>query len=70
LEGELAALESERDAIDRQLGSNATYGSSLAEQIADLHKRRAEIVLRLEVAESRWYEAQHALEAIDRASTS
>jgi ATP-binding cassette subfamily F protein 3 len=66
LEGELAALESERDAIDRKLGSNATYGSSLAEQIAALHKRRAEIELRLEVAEARWYEAQHAIEAIDR----
>jgi ATP-binding cassette subfamily F protein 3 len=67
LEGELAALESELNAIDRKLGSNATYESSLAEQIADLHKRRAEIELRLEVAEVRWYEAQHALEAIDRA---
>jgi ATP-binding cassette subfamily F protein 3 len=67
LEGELAALESERNAIDRKLGSNATYESSLAEQIADLHKRRAEIELRIEAAEARWYEAQHALEAIDRA---
>ena len=66
LENELAALESERDAIDDQLGSNATYGSSMAEQIATLHKRRAEVELRLGAAEERWYEAQHAIEEIDR----
>ncbi|MGH8663586.1 MAG: ATP-binding cassette domain-containing protein [Burkholderiales bacterium] len=66
LENEMGALGDETDAIDGRL-IEAASGSVDAGFIADLHKRRAEIATRVQIAEERWYELQDALSALEQA---
>ncbi len=63
LEEEMDALGCETQAIDRKL-IDAASGSLDAADIAAMHKRRAEIAARVQVAEERWYELQDALNAL------
>ena len=62
LEERIAGLERERDAIDHQLGSAATYEPGVQVEIERSHKRRGEIEKQLAAAEMRWYEVQQAIE--------
>jgi ATP-binding cassette subfamily F protein 3 len=65
LEDEMDVLGDETQAIDRKL-IEAASGSVDAGAIAAMHKRRAEIVARVQVAEERWYELQDALNTLEQ----
>jgi hypothetical protein len=59
-------LGGETETIDRRLIAAAS-GSADPGAIANLHKRRAEIVARVEAIEQRWYELHEALSTLEQA---
>ncbi len=64
-EAELERLTSERSAIDLAMFDPASAAPALAKlTMTDLMKRRAVLETRIEQAESTWFEASEALEAI------
>jgi ATP-binding cassette subfamily F protein 3 len=62
LEAEIQQLGVERDGIDQALIRGAAADGP---SIAELQKRRAAIEARIEAAESRWYEVQEAIAALE-----
>jgi ATP-binding cassette subfamily F protein 3 len=64
LELEIDALALETERIDRDLIA-AAQGASDGDAIAGMQRRRAEIQVRMQDLESRWYALQEALSALD-----
>jgi ATP-binding cassette subfamily F protein 3 len=65
LETEIERLGEEAQAIDQDLIAQAAARPDAA-HMARMHKRRAEIAARVAAAETRWYELQEALSALER----
>jgi ATP-binding cassette subfamily F protein 3 len=67
LERELADLQEEKRAIDRQLADPVFYAGPEIDQLKALALRQQELTRRIEAAEHRWLEAHFELERIGEA---
>ncbi len=64
LEKSMAALESEKRVLERQLGDAAYYASTPPAEVQAASRRCADVVRELGTAEERWLEVQAEIEAI------